>query len=92
MPHDKQQSMSRPVDVKLYTREDCHLCEDAKQTIESVAEEIDRPVTIDEIDVDSDETLRAEYGERVPYVFVDGWPAFKYEVDKTELRRQLEDA
>ena len=36
--------------------------------------------------------LRAEYGDRVPYVFVDGWPAFKYEVDAAELRRQLRDA
>jgi len=33
--------------------------------------------------------LREEYGDRVPYVFVDGWPAFKYRVDESELRRQL---
>jgi len=81
-----------PVEVKLYSRADCHLCEDAKATIERVAADIETPVTIKEIDVDTDETLRAEYGERVPYVFVDGWPAFKYEVDADELRRQLQDA
>ncbi|MFO7834003.1 MAG: glutaredoxin family protein [Halohasta sp.] len=81
-----------PVEVKLYTRADCHLCAEAKATIETVAEEVDTPVTIAEVDVDTDETLRAEYGERVPYVFVDGWPAFKYEVDAEELRRQLQDA
>jgi len=81
-----------PVEVKLYSRADCHLCEDAKATIERVAADIETPVTIEEIDVDTDETLRAEYGERVPYVFVDGWPAFKYEVDADELRRQLQDA
>ena len=81
-----------PVEVKLYSRADCHLCEDAKATIERVAADIETPVTIEEIDVDTDETLRAEYGERVPYVFVDGWPAFKYEVDAEELRRQLQDA
>ena len=84
--------MSRPVDVKLYTREQCHLCEEAKVTIQAVADEIDRSVTIEEIDVDEDERLREEYGERVPYVFVDGWPAFKYRVDKDELRRQLQEA
>ena len=81
-----------PVEVKLYSRADCHLCEDAKATIERVAADIETPVTIEEIDVDTDETLRAEYGERVPYIFVDGWPAFKYEVDAEELRRQLQDA
>ena len=84
--------MSVPVDVKIYSRADCHLCEEAKATIERVADEVDTPVTIEEIDVDTDETLREEYGERVPYVFVDGWPAFKYEVDDEELRRQLKDA
>jgi len=57
-----------------------------------VAEEVDTPVTIKEVDVDTDETLRSEYGERVPYVFVDGWPTFKYEVDAEELRQQLQDA
>jgi len=80
------------VDVTIYSRADCHLCEEAKATIERVADEVDTLVTIEEVDVDTDETLRAEYGERVPYVFVDGWPAFKYEVDAAELRRQLRDA
>jgi len=84
--------MAIPVAVKIYSRADCHLCEEAKSTIERVAEEIDTPVTIEEVDVDADETLRAEYGDRVPYVFVDGWPAFKYEVDEAELRTQLENA
>ena len=84
--------MAIPVDVKIYSRADCHLCEEAKATIERVADEVDTAVTIEEVDVDEDETLRAEYGERVPYVFVDGWPAFKYEVDAGELRRQLESA
>jgi len=84
--------MTIPVEVKIYSRADCHLCEDAKATIERVADEVDTAVTIEEIDVDTDETLRAEYGDRVPYVFVDGWPAFKYEVDADELRRQLQDA
>ena len=84
--------MAIPVDVKIYSRADCHLCEEAKATIERVADEVDTAVTIEEVDVDTDETLREEYGERVPYVFVDGWPAFKYEVDAEELRRQLQDA
>jgi len=84
--------MAIPVDVKIYSRADCHLCEEAKSTIEAVADEVDTPVRVEEVDVDTDETLRAEYGERVPYVFVDGWPAFKYEVDAEELRRQLQDA
>ena len=84
--------MSLPVEVTTYSRTDCHLCEKAKTTIKQVAETVDTPVEIEERDVDADETLQAEYGDRVPYVFVDGWPAFKYEVDAEELRRQLQHA
>lgn len=82
--------MSVPVTVKIYSRANCHLCEAAKQTIQEVAQQVDREVEIEEIDVDTDETLQKEYGQRVPYVFVDGWPAFKFEVDEAELRRQLQ--
>ncbi|MDB2225567.1 Glutaredoxin [Halorubrum ezzemoulense] len=78
------------VPVTLYTRENCSLCVIARETIESVAADLD-PVTvdIDEIDVDTDPELADEYGERVPYVLVDGHPAFKYEVDERDLRLKL---
>jgi len=90
MDGDEQSAM--PIEVRIYTRENCHLCEEAKSTVESVVETVDRPVTIKEIDVDTEKRLREEYGERVPYVFVDGWPAFKYRVETDELRRQLTEA
>ncbi|MGM0446621.1 MAG: glutaredoxin family protein [Methanobacteriota archaeon] len=78
------------VPVTLYTREDCSLCVVARETIESVAADLDGvTVALDEVDVDTDPELAAEYGERVPYVFVDGTPAFKYEVDERELRLKL---
>ncbi|WP_193365896.1 glutaredoxin family protein, partial [Halorubrum distributum] len=46
-------------------------------------------VELDEVDVDTDPELAEEYGERVPYVLVDGNPAFKYEVDERDLRLKL---
>lgn len=84
--------MAIPVEVTIYSRANCHLCEEAKTTIEAVAADTDTPVQIEEVNVDDDDRLRAEYGDRVPYVFVNGWPAFKYEVDETELRRQIQQA
>ena len=77
------------VSVTVYTRENCHLCEDAVDTIERVADEEGVAVDIDLVDVDTDEQLREEYGERVPYVLLDGSPAFKYHVDEGRLRRKL---
>lgn len=75
--------------ITIYTREDCHLCETAIETCRRVSDAVSKNVTLDLVDVDEDPDLRARYGERVPYVLVDGRPAFKYRVDEAELRREL---
>ncbi|WP_135536992.1 glutaredoxin family protein [Halostella pelagica] len=77
--------------VTVYTRENCHLCEEALTTVRSVAESVPRTVTIDVVNVDERADLREEYGDRVPYVLVDGTPKFKYRVDESELRGVLSD-
>ena len=75
--------------VTVYTREECHLCEDAIDAIRQVTDSVPREVEVDLVDVDSDPSLREAYGERVPYVLLDGRPAFKYRVDADELRTRL---
>jgi len=77
------------VSVTVYTRENCHLCSAAIDTIERVADEEGVDVAMELVDVDTDEALREEYGERVPYVLLAGSPAFKYRVDEQRLRRKL---
>jgi glutaredoxin len=79
----------RSVSVTVYTRDHCHLCEQAVDTIERVADEEGVAVALELVDVDTDEQLREQYGERVPYVLIDGSPAFKYRVDEARLRRKL---
>lgn len=69
----------------FYTREKCSLCEKAKAEILAAIREIE----IEEIDVDSDPTLRSLYGEEVPVGFVGEEKAFKYHVDIRRLRRLL---
>lgn len=76
------------VEVTVYTREDCHLCAEAIGTIEEVTSEVDTAVDLTVVDVD-EAGLAAEYGERVPYVLVEGRPAFKYRVDPDELGTRL---
>jgi glutaredoxin len=78
-----------PARVTVYTRSDCHLCTEAIDTVERVAASLSRPVEIDTVDVDADPDLRERYGERVPYVTVDGRPRFKYRVDADDLRSIL---
>ena len=78
-----------PVPVTIYTREDCDLCVVARETVERVAADLAVEVHLELVDVDEDPELREAYGERVPYVFVDGSPAFKYRVAERELREKL---
>lgn len=77
--------------VVVYTREDCHLCERARETVASVAG--DRAdVTVESVDVDEDPDLRERYGDRVPVVAVDGEDAFEIRVDADDLRARLDAA
>lgn len=76
-------------EVTVYSRAACHLCEMALDVIETVVDDVDATVTVEVVDVDTDPELAAAYGERVPYVLVDGRPAFKYRVDPSSLRSTL---
>ena len=73
--------------VTVYTRSGCHLCDEAKQVIESVR----RRATFDyeEFDIDSDPRLRQLYNEEVPVIAIDGKKAFKYRVTAAELLKKL---
>ena len=81
--------MDDPVPITVYTREDCHLCDEAVETLTRIADSEGVPVDVEEVDVDEDPDLREEYGDRVPYVLVDGTPKFKYRVDPARARSVL---
>lgn len=82
--------MSDPIAITVYSRENCHLCAEAKETIQQVSEETETPIELSEIDVDTDEALRDRYGDRVPYVMIEGRPAYKYRVDEADLRDRFD--
>jgi glutaredoxin len=81
--------MSEQATVTVYTRDDCHLCEDAIETIRDVVDSLSRDIDVTLVDIDTASELRDEYGERVPYVLVDDRPQFKYHVDENEFRGVL---
>lgn len=84
--------MSESVPVTVYRRQQCDLCEQAIDTIESIAAETGVAVDIETVDVDSDPDLAERYGEHVPVVFVDGTKQFAVRVDPTVLVSVLRDA
>ena len=73
--------------LTLYSRKDCCLCDEMKETIRRVAANI--PLQLEEIDVDGAAELRAEYGREVPVLFIDGRKAFKYRATVAQLTRRL---
>lgn len=73
--------------VQLLTRADCHLCAAAREAIERICADTATPW--DEVDVDGDRELRAEYGDRLPVILVDGKEHGYWEVEEPRLRRAL---
>lgn len=73
--------------VTLYSRSSCHLCDEARDVLISVREQL--PFELEEVLIDDDLSLERAYGLRVPVVLVDGEEAFEVTVDRAELRRIL---
>jgi hypothetical protein len=73
--------------LQLMTRSGCHLCEIAAETLTRLAGEAG--LVPEMVDVDADDDLRAEYGDRVPVVLLDGREHSYFTVDVPRLRRDL---
>lgn len=79
-----------PRDVTLYTRPDCHLCDQAKSAIAPLLREFG--ATLREVNIDLDPVLRERYGWEVPVVFIGTHKAAKHRVDIARFRRQLRES
>jgi len=73
--------------VVLYTRAGCHLCDDAKRLLEKYTES--HGLTVTEIDIDHDPTLKAQFDLCVPVVEINGKVRFRGTVNEVLLRRIL---
>jgi hypothetical protein len=73
--------------VVLYGREDCCLCDDAREVLLRVRAQ--HPFLLQERDIDEDDALTIAYLERIPVVTIDGEEAFELFVDEQELGRRL---
>ena len=73
--------------VELLSRTGCHLCDEARRLVQRVTAETGVGWT--ETDIDDDPALRAEFGELVPVVRVDGKELGYWRIDEGRLRRAL---
>ncbi|MBI2956144.1 MAG: glutaredoxin family protein [Acidobacteria bacterium] len=77
------------MELTLYTRGSCHLCEEAKAALKPLLREFN--LALHEVDVDSQPELAAQFGEEVPVVFFAGRKVAKHRVDVKQLRRRLQE-
>jgi hypothetical protein len=74
--------------ITLYSKPDCHLCEEALTVLLKVQSEL--PFELSEQDITADEDLHRAYFERIPVATLDGEELFEYFVDEAILRERLE--
>jgi glutaredoxin len=79
-------------EVTLLTRDGCGMCDRARHRLCELAEELGVGLSI--VDVDAEAAagrpaLRAEFGDRLPVVLLDGREHSYWEVDEARLRADL---
>lgn len=73
--------------VVLLTRPGCHLCEDARKSVQNVCEPLGERWV--ERNVDENADLVEQFNDEIPVVFVDGKQRAFWKVDESRLREAL---
>jgi hypothetical protein len=78
--------------VELLTRQGCSICATAAAQLRQLADELGFELRFTDVDAAAaagDSSLRAEYGDRLPVVLLDGAEHSYWEVDEPRLRADL---
>ena len=89
-PEDERLRTAGALEITLYTRPGCHLCEEAKAAIEPLVEEFG--ARLREVNIDEDRDLTDRYGWDIPVLFVGTRKVAKHRVNLEQFRRCLEEA
>lgn len=76
--------MTTPV---LYSRSGCHLCEDFERAVLPLLH--GAGLSLQVIDIDTDERLRTEFGWRIPVLVLDGQVICEGRLDEDAVRDAL---
>ena len=78
--------------MELLTREGCTICVGAATPLRRLADELGFELAVTDVDAAAragDSALRAEFGDRLPVVLLDGAEHSYWEVDEPRLRADL---
>lgn len=69
--------------VELYSKDDCHLCDVAKEILLKVQKR--QPFRLVEIKIQPGTDEYEQFKERIPVIFVNGKFAFQYHINEDEF-------
>ncbi len=81
-----------PAQVVLLTRQGCSLCERTAARLNELSGELGFDLTTTDVDAEAaagDPALRAEFGDRLPVVLLNGREHSYWELDEPRLRADL---
>ena len=73
--------------ITLYTRPGCHLCEDAADLLERLAQRF--AIRVDEVDILGDADLYERYRHSIPVIAIAGGPTLYAPIRPDALERAL---
>lgn len=85
---DGRLAVVNPREITLYTREGCHLCDEARVAIIPLLREFG--ATLREVDIDDDPVVHDRYTNDVPVIFLGSQIVGQHRADLARLRKQLE--
>ncbi len=75
------------VNITIYSKNNCHLCDIAKEALIKIRKEF--PFSLREVDIEKDKKIFEKYKYLIPVIEIDGKITFTYKVNETELKTIL---
>lgn len=75
--------------LTVYGRPECHLCEEMLAGLQALLTQ-GFVFSVEYIDIDARDELRALYGKRIPVLKVDGEELCQYFLDEEKLKQRLQ--
>jgi glutaredoxin len=88
-PSRPPEASGRAVEVLVYSRPECHLCEKAIERLVGLHDEGYR-FELHEVDIESNELLLRRHLERIPVIEIDGIVASELVYDDAAVRARLD--
>jgi glutaredoxin len=76
-----------PLEVRLYGKPGCHLCELAEELLEDLSSEY--PLSLQTVDITADPALFERYRYEIPVISLTDGRSLAGRIDRTELRKLL---